>query len=77
MSFRLGDYVYPTDLPRRFPCRIEQTETFALPSGVTQLLRLVPLAGPWPAGTELIRLGDTVAPIATSELPQTMRATTC
>jgi hypothetical protein len=74
MSIRLGDYVYPNDLPRRFPCRVTDTETLALPSGVTQLLRLAP---PWPAGTVLIRLGDGVVPIAADELTETMRALAC
>ena len=77
MLFRLGDYVCPNDLPRRFPCRITGTETLALPSGVTQLLQLAPLAGPWPAGTVLIRLGDGVARLGASDVTDIDGALTC
>jgi hypothetical protein len=77
MPFRLGDYVYPNDLPRRFPCRVTDAETLALASGMTQLLRLAPLVGPWPDGTVLIRFGDSVMPIGASEVTDTMWALTC
>ena len=48
----------------RIPCRSShapplpraEAETMPVAQGRCQLLRLVPLAGPWPAGTILIRL---------------------
>lgn len=72
MHFQPGDYVYPTDIRRRVLCRVEQTETLPLPSGSIQFLRLVPLAGPWPQGTVLLRLCHAVAP-ASRELSAPVR----
>lgn len=58
--YRLGDYVYPSDLPRRFLCRVAAAEDFAVPAGTSQILRLEPLEGPWPQGTLLVRLDKAV-----------------
>jgi hypothetical protein len=77
MHYQPGDYVYPTDLPRRFPCCVEHVELQAIPSGSTQILHLVPLAGPWPQGTVLIRLCEAVARIEPSELWQISSTITC
>jgi hypothetical protein len=60
MTYRTGDYVFPTDLPRRFLCRVSQAETFSVGSERSQILQLQPLEGPWPAGTILIRLHPSV-----------------
>jgi hypothetical protein len=58
--YRLGDYVYPSDLPRRFLCRVAAAEDFDVPAGTSQILRLEPLEGPWPHGTLLVRLDKAV-----------------
>jgi hypothetical protein len=58
--YRLGDYVYPSDLPRRFLCRVAAAENFVVPAGTSQILRLEPLEGPWPQGTLLVRLDKAV-----------------
>ena len=58
--YRLGDYVYPSDLPRRFLCRVAAAEDFDVPAGTSQILRLEPLEGPWPQGTLLVRLDKAV-----------------
>ena len=58
--YRLGDYVYPSDLPRRFLCRVAGAENFNVPAGTSQILRLEPLEGPWPQGTLLVRLDKAV-----------------
>ena len=60
--YRAGDHVYPADLPRRFLCRVMDTEAFRAPTGERQLLRLVPLEGPWAPGTVLIRPDKSVRP---------------
>ena len=60
MMYRTGDYVFPTDLPRRFLCRVNQAETLRVGGEQSQILRLEPLEGPWPAGTTLIRLDPSV-----------------
>jgi len=67
MTYHTGDIVYPADLPRRFPCRVEQAEHLTMPSGSTQVLRLKPLTGPWPGGTVLVRLCEAVVPLAPRE----------
>jgi hypothetical protein len=66
MSYAIGDYVVPTDLPRQFLCRV----THAHPVGNTplQVLELAPLEGPWPMETRLVRGGDSVRPAAAVEL---------
>ncbi len=63
MNYQPGDMVYPADLPRRFPCCVEQAERLTMPSGSTQVLRLTPLGGPWPDGTILVRLSEAVIPV--------------
>ena len=68
MLYQPGDYVCPSDLPRRFPCRVEQVESINLGDGLSQILTLAPLEGPWPAGTCLIRLDGAVTPAAIREL---------
>jgi hypothetical protein len=68
MMFRLGDYVYPADLPKRFLCRVTGAQSFDVGQGTSQILRLEPLAGPWPEGTRLIRLDANVIPVRTSGL---------
>ena len=58
-----GDYAYLADLPTPLLCRVHDAETMPVTQGRCQLLRLVPLAGPWPAGTILIRLDHCVRPV--------------
>ena len=73
MLYEPGDYVCPSDLPRRFLCRVEQAESFKVGDGLSQILKLEPLEGPWPSGTCLIRLGGAVVPARTHELGRTRR----
>jgi len=68
MLYQPGDHVYPSDLPRRFLCCVEQVESFNVRGGLAQILELEPLEGPWPAGTHLIRLDCAVIPAPTREL---------
>jgi hypothetical protein len=68
MLYQPGDYVCPSDLPRRFLCRVEQVESINVGKGLEQILKLEPLQGPWPAGTHLIRLDGAVIPAPTREL---------
>ena len=68
MVYEPGDHVYPSDLPRPFLCRVEQTESFRVDDRLTQILDLEPLEGPWPRGTLLIRLDDAVHRAPTREL---------
>lgn len=62
----VGDYVVPIDLPLPFICRV----VLAHPVGVTerQVLELVPLHGPWPPGTRLVRGSTAVRAAIASEL---------
>jgi hypothetical protein len=53
--YHTGDFVYPTDLPRRFLCRVTEEESFSVETGTAQILKLAPLEGPWPEGTLLVR----------------------
>ena len=62
MTYHNGDYVYPADLPRRVLCRVRNTESLSVRNAPSQILKLEPLEGPWPAGTELIRLDEWVVP---------------
>lgn len=63
MWYQVGDYVYPSDLPRRVRCRVEAVERKALDGGETiQILTLAPLDGPWSPGTQLVRLDGSVVP---------------
>jgi len=64
-----GDYAYLADLPTPLLCRVHEAETMPLAQGRCQLLRLVPLAGPWPAGTILIRLDHCVRPVGVRKPP--------
>ena len=68
MLYQPGDYVCPSDLPRRFLCRVEQAESFKVGDVLSQILKLEPLEGPWPPGTCLIRLNGAVTPEPTREL---------
>jgi hypothetical protein len=63
MLYEIGDYVYPSDLPRPVKCRVEEVERRALAGGeVIQILTLAPLDGPWRPGTLLVRLDGAVRP---------------
>jgi len=68
MFYQPGDYVCPSDLPRRFLCRVQQVESIRVGDGLSQILKLEPLEGPWPQGTCLIRMDGAVAPAPTREL---------
>ena len=57
-----GDYVYPTDLPRRHLCRVLVADEFTAGARKSQVLQLEPMSGPWPPGTFLIRLNSVVTP---------------
>ena len=62
----VGDYVVPTDLPRPFICRV--VAAHAVGTTDRQVLELVPLHGPWPAGTRLVRGSTAVRAAIASEL---------
>lgn len=68
MTYRLGDYACPADLPKRFVCRVTGVERFDVGSEACQILKLEPLEGPWPDGTALIRLSDHVVNARAREL---------
>jgi len=70
MIYQPGDYVYPVDLPRAHLCRVRRAETLNVRNGSSQILRLEPLGGPWPPGTELVRLDDSVMPARPRQLWQ-------
>src|SRR5438034_11225055 len=63
MLYQTGDYVCPADLARPIICRVEDVESLRVGREVSQVLKLEPLEGPWPAGTLLIRLDATVVPV--------------
>ena len=69
MHYRAGDYVCPTDLPRRFVCKITQAERIDVGTTDSQILKLRPLEGPWPPRTVLIRLDTGVLPADRKEVP--------
>jgi hypothetical protein len=71
MSYAVGDYVVPTDLPRQFLCRV--THAHGVGNTPLQVLELAPLEGPWPYETRLVRGGDSVRPAAASELADLRR----
>jgi hypothetical protein len=71
MLYERGDYVWPSDLPRRFLCRVAAVESIEVGRSRCQLLKLEPLEGPWPTGTRLIRLDSAVLPARIRELWQT------
>ena len=60
--YQPGDYVYPTDLPRRLLCRVTQAESLNPPGEGFQVLKLTPLEGSWKAGTQLVRFAGGVRP---------------
>jgi hypothetical protein len=70
-TYRLGDYVVPTDLPRRFLCRVTYAQ--AVEGTPLQVLELAPLDGPWPRATRLVRGSDWVRPAVASELERIRR----
>jgi hypothetical protein len=49
-------------------CRVTAAQSFDVGDGISQILKLEPLTGPWPAGTQLIRLDGTVLPVRTRGL---------
>ena len=70
MAYRPGDHVFPTDLPRRFMCRVLEAESIDGGSRHGQILKLKPLEGPWPSGTFLIRFDSAVVPVGVRGLWQ-------
>jgi len=42
MLHQPGDHVYPSDLPRRFLCRVGQVESSNVTGGLAQILKLEP-----------------------------------
>jgi hypothetical protein len=72
MSYAIGDYVVPVDLPRQFVCRV--THAHGVGNTPLQVLELAPLEGPWPHDTRLVRGGDSVRPATQSEIAAIRRA---
>jgi hypothetical protein len=70
MIYQSGDYVYPADLPRPVLCRVSKAENVHVRTGMSQILKLEPLEGPWPAGTTLVRLDEYVLPAEPRQLWQ-------
>jgi len=70
MIYQPGDYVYPADLPRPLLCRVARAESLAIRKGTSQVLKLEPLEGPWPSGTQLVRLDEYVLPARPRQLWQ-------
>lgn len=66
MTYAVGDYVVPIDLPRQFVCRI--THAHGVGNTPLQVLELAPLEGPWPPDTRLVRGGDSVRPATHAEV---------
>jgi hypothetical protein len=60
MVLSSGDLVFPSDLPRRFLCRVEEVETIGLECGPFQIMKLAPLEGPWSPSTRLVRTNQNV-----------------
>ncbi len=78
--FQLGDYVYPTDLPRRLLCRVARTETGKTHTGTFQILTLEPLEGPWrgsPDTRQVVRLDEDVLPASARDLWRLRRVGDC
>jgi hypothetical protein len=71
MTYRLGDYACPADLPKRFVCRVTGVERIEVGPEACQILKLEPLEGPWPKGTSLVRLSDYVVNARVRELWRT------
>ena len=72
MTYAVGDYVVPIDLPRQFVCRV--THAHAVGNTPLQVLELAPLEGPWPSDTRLVRGGDSVRPATRSEIARVRHA---
>jgi hypothetical protein len=70
MIYQSGDYVYPADLPRPVLCRVSKAENVHVRNGLSQILKLEPLEGPWPVGTTLVRLDEYVVPAQPRQLWQ-------
>ena len=70
MIYQSGDYVYPADLPRPVLCRVSKAENVHVRNGLSQILKLEPLEGPWPTGTTLVRLDEYVVPAQPRQLWQ-------
>jgi len=62
-QYVVGDFVVPIDLPRSFLCFVTNAHDIGVEDD--QLLELEPLEGPWPAGTQLVRM-DTMVRLATT-----------
>ena len=60
MLLNSGDLVFPSDLPRRFLCLVEEVETIGLEGGPFQIMTLAPLEGPWTPSTRLVRTNQNV-----------------
>ena len=71
VTYALGDYVVPTDLPREFLCRV--SEAHAVDGTALQVLELQPFDGPWPRGTRLVRGSDWVRPAIAAEIASLRR----
>jgi hypothetical protein len=61
MTYRRGDLVLLKNLPRPILCQVSEAEPFGTAVAGEQILKLVPLEGPWPRGTFLIRLDNEVS----------------
>jgi len=68
--FQPGDYVYPSNLPRRVLCRVADTEVAQTRTGTFQILTLEPLEGPLAeaATSHLLRFDDDVLPASARDL---------
>ena len=67
--YKPGDYVCPSDLPRRVLCRVATAESVTGPSGNFQILELKPLEGSWwRPDTCLVRLDEAVVPARAREI---------
>ncbi len=62
-QYVVGDFVVPVDLPRTFVCFVTNVHDIGVEDD--QLLELEPLDGPWPLGTQLVRM-DTMVRLATT-----------
>ena len=62
LTYGPGDWVYPSDLPRRFLCRVTDAEQIRITGGLFEVLALEPFEGPWPPGTRLVREATAVRP---------------
>jgi hypothetical protein len=72
--YRPGDWVIPTDLPHTHVCRVLRAERLPARAGGGQILTLLPLGGPWPPATELVRLDHGVRAADARDLWQSYTA---